>query len=118
MNAEEIIQTVVEVCRGKKAKDMIALDLRGLSTLADFFFLCSAENTRQVNAVVEETAARLKKAGRRLLRTEGLPEARWVVMDYGSVLVHVFLDEVREHYSLETLWGDAPRKEYGHAAGD
>lgn len=84
------------------------LDMHGLSSIADVFFLCSAENTRQVKAISEAIEEQLKTAGRRPTRIEGLPEARWVVMDYGDILLHIFLDEARSHYSLETLWGDAP----------
>ena len=105
---EDIIKIAGRVCREKKAKDIIALDMRGISSVADFFFLCSAENTRQVKAMVEEIGKQLKKNGHRVTRIEGLPEARWVVMDYGDILLHIFLDEVRSYYSLETLWGDAP----------
>ncbi len=84
------------------------LDMHGLSSIADVFFLCRAENTRQVKAISEAIEEQLKTAGRRPTRIEGLPEARWVVMDYGDILRHIFLDEARSHYSLETLWGDAP----------
>ncbi len=115
MKTEDILKIIAGVAREKKAEDIIALDMRGISSLADFFFLCSAENTRQAAAIGQEIRARLKEAGLRLLRTEGLPPARWLVMDYGIVLVHVFLKNAREYYSLETLWGDAPRLEYSNS---
>ena len=109
MKTREIIEIAARVCREKKAEDIIALDMRGLSSIADYFFICSAESTRQVKAIVDEIEEELKKAGDRASRIEGLPEARWVVMDYGVILIHVFLAETRAYYSLETLWGDAPR---------
>jgi len=109
MKAKEIIKTAIEIAEEKKAEDIITLDMRGLSSIADYFFFCSAENTRQVKAIVEAISDRLKKGGRAVKRTEGLPELRWVVMDCGDVLLHIFLAEAREFYSLESLWGDAPR---------
>ncbi|MDP8215311.1 MAG: ribosome silencing factor [Candidatus Euphemobacter frigidus] len=109
MKTREIIKIAARACRTKKAKDIIALDMRGLSSVADYFFICSAENTRQVKAIVDEVEEALRKAGSRASWIEGFPEARWVVMDYGVILIHVFLAETRAYYSLETLWGDAPR---------
>ncbi len=109
MNTKEIINLATEIAREKKADNIITLDMRGLSSIADYFFFCSAENTRQVKAIVEEISGQLKKSGGRVKRIEGLRESRWVVMDCGEVLLHIFLAEAREFYSLETLWGDAPQ---------
>jgi len=109
MKTEEIINLATEVALEKKGEDIITLDMRGLSSVADYFFFCSAENTRQVKAIVEAISERLKKSGQAVKRTEGLRELRWVVMDCGDVLLHIFLAEAREFYSLESLWGDAPR---------
>ena len=109
MNTKEIINIATETAREKKAENIITLDMRGLSSIADYFLFCSAENTRQVKAIVEEISVQLKENGAGVKRTEGLRESRWVVMDCGDVLLHIFLAEAREYYSLETLWGDAPR---------
>ena len=109
MKTEEIINIATEIAREKKAEDIITLDMRELSSIADYFFFCSAENTRQVKAIVEEISGQLKKSGAGVKRIEGLRESRWVVMDCGEVLLHIFLAEAREFYSLETLWGDAPQ---------
>lgn len=111
MENQELIKTAAAAAREKKAEKPLALDLRGLSSIADYFFICGGTNPRQVKAIAEEIDASLDRAGRKPIRVEGLPESRWVVMDYGSVLVHVFLQEARSYYSLETLWGDAPRQE-------
>ncbi len=109
MDNPELIRTAAAAAAAKKAEEPISLDLRGLSSIADYFFVCGGTNPRQVKAIAEEIDASLARAGVNPLRVEGLSEARWVVMDYGAVLVHVFLQEAREYYSLETLWGDAPR---------
>lgn len=109
----EIIETAAAAAREKKAEEIVALDLRGLSSIADYFLICGGSNPRQVAAIAEEIDASLRRSGCRPLRTEGLSEGRWVVMDFGGVLVHVFHREAREYYSLESLWGDAGRLEYG-----
>lgn len=111
MESTKIIETAAAAAREKKAEDPVVLDLRGISSLADYFLICSGTNPRQVKAVAEEIDARLRRDGRAPIRVEGLPESRWVVLDCGSVLVHVFQEEARSYYSLETLWGDAPREE-------
>lgn len=109
MNTKEIIKMATEVAQEKKAENILTLDMRGISSIADYFFFCSAENTRQVKAIVEEISAQLKKYSLGVKRIEGLRESRWVVMDCGDLLLHIFLAEAREYYSLETLWGDAPQ---------
>ncbi len=109
----EIIEAAAEAAREKKAEEIVALDLRGLSSIADYFLICGGSNPRQVAAIAEGIEAALRRSGCRPLRTEGLSEARWVVMDFGGVLVHVFHRESREYYSLESLWGDAGRLDCG-----
>ena len=111
MENQQILKTAAAAAREKKAEEPVALDLRGLSSLADYFFICGGTNPRQVKAIAEEIEAALRREGRRPLRVEGLADSRWVVLDFGGVLVHVFLRETRTYYSLETLWGDAPREE-------
>ena len=81
--------------------------------ITDAFLITSASNVRLVRTVVEEIERRLKDAGGPVpLRTEGLDDARWVLMDYGDFVVHVFLEEVRRHYDLERLWSDVPKLEW------
>ena len=79
--------------------------------IVDRFVITSAPNTRQVATIAEEVEARIKaEGGGGPLRTEGLDDNRWVLLDYGDVVVHVFLQEVREYYDLERLWSDVPRQ--------
>ncbi len=113
MDNRDLIKAAAAAAAAKKAEDLVVLDLRGLSSLADYFFICGGGNPRQVKAIAEEIESGLARAGRKPLRVEGLPESRWVVIDYGAVLVHVFLQEARDYYSLESLWGDAARLEIG-----
>lgn len=85
--------------------------------VADEFVVASAPNDRQVKAIVDEVERAVADAGHgKPLRAEGLDDRHWVLMDYGDVIVHVFLDETREYYELERLWGDVPRLEWAEAA--
>ena len=93
----------------KKAQDVEILDLSGISLFADYFVIASGGSTRQVKAMareIEETLSRVKVEPDHV---EGAAEGRWILMDYGETVVHLFLDEVRRFYNLERLWGDAPR---------
>ena len=85
--------------------------------IVDWFVITSGRNERQVRTIAEEVEARLKaEEGSGPLRKEGLDDARWILLDYGDVVVHVFLDEVREYYSLERLWSDVPRLDWEDSA--
>jgi ribosome-associated protein len=86
------------------------LDLRSISTFTDFFVICSATSEPQLKAIAGEIEARLKgEYGVRAVAVDGFPASQWIVLDYLQVVVHVFHRDKREFYSLEDLWGDAPR---------
>ena len=98
------------IAADKKAEDIVAIDLRNLSTFTDFFLVCTGASEPQLKAIASEIADRLKKEhGIRPLGVDGFPLSQWVVADFGSVVVHVFHPLKREVYRLEDLWNDAPR---------
>lgn len=97
--------------REKKASDILVLELKGLSTIADYFLICSGITTRQVKAVAEAVEEKLSKETVYPSHIEGLPDAHWVLMDYGDLVVHVFDENTRHYYELEKLWGDAQKIE-------
>ena len=99
----------VTAVMGKKALDIIVLDVSGLTSLADSFIICSGRSNRQVTAIADYIRTDLKKQGVAPLSVEGLQEGHWVLMDYGDIVIHVFYDDVRRFYDLEGLWSDAPR---------
>jgi len=99
----------VKAILGRKALDLVMLDVEGLTSLADIFIICSGRSNRQVSAIAEFIRTDLKKSGLSPLSVEGLKEGHWVLMDYGHVVIHVFYDPVRSFYDLEGLWADAPR---------
>ena len=93
----------------KKGEATIILEVGTVLAIADAFVISSGTNPRQVRTIVEEVEEKVKEGGGPApLRIEGLDDARWVLMDYGDFVVHVFLQEVREFYDLERLWADAP----------
>ena len=92
----------------KKAGEVRALDVRERASFTDFFLLCSGTSDRQVSAIAIHIEESLKKEGVRPLGVEGLREGRWVLLDYGDFVVHVFLESVRDFYKFDRLWGAAP----------
>ena len=94
-----------------KAADVVELDLRGVLGYTDYFVICSGNTDRQTKAIHDGIHEGLKKEHQLLPRkVEGLSEARWILMDYLDVIVHVFTPEAREYYRLEQLWGEAPKR--------
>jgi len=93
----------------KKATEILLLDLRGRSDVCDFFLICTGLADVQVKAIAKAVRDGLEPHGHRLLHSEGLAEARWALLDYVDLVVHIFLPETRAYYLLERLWGDAPR---------
>lgn len=108
----ELARVAANAADDKKASDLVLLDLTGRTDVCDYFLICTGANRRLVDAVVEEIRERVGKAfDVKPLSVEGKVNATWVLMDYGSVVIHVFAPETRDFYRLERLWGDAPRVE-------
>ncbi|HEX9022007.1 MAG TPA: ribosome silencing factor [Nitrospirota bacterium] len=109
LNSLETAQLCAEAADGKKAFNILILDLRGLTYITDYFVICSGSSSTQVGAIADWIGQTLAKEGILPSHTEGEGEASWVLMDYGDVVVHIFEEQARLHYCLEKLWGDAPR---------
>jgi ribosome-associated protein len=103
------LDVYVKAALGKKALNLVALDVRGLSSITDAFLICSGKSNRQVTAIADHIKIDLKKQGIKPLSVEGLKEGHWVVMDYGEVIIHVFYEPIRIFYDIEGLWADARR---------
>jgi ribosome-associated protein len=95
----------------RKTADVVLLDVRGMSSYADYFVLGSGDSERQVTATAEHVREQLKEAGQRTIGTEGFDTGHWVLLDYGEVVVHVFSTEVRAFYDLDGLWADAAKEQ-------
>lgn len=105
--SEELARRCASLVLDKKARDIVLLDVRGLTDMTDFFILCSCDSDVQVKSVAENVREELAKEGDSPWRTEGWQGANWVILDYVQVVVHVFYHETRHFYKLERLWADA-----------
>jgi ribosome-associated protein len=109
----EILKSAARAAMAKKASDPVALDLRELDGVCDFFLIVSAQSEVQVKAVAEAVEERLRERGLKPWHVEGLAGRRWVLLDYVEVVVHVFHEKTREYYLLDRLWGDARSVDLG-----
>lgn len=105
---DKLLKTIISAAEEIKAENIRVLDLRGIASFADYLFIASASNTRQVKAIAESIDSEVtKKLKRNPIGREGESLAQWVLLDYGEVVCHLFLDEIRGFYRLEDLWFDA-----------
>lgn len=111
MTSTELADRVAELIFNKKGYDVKILDLRELTTIADYFIICSADSDIQVKSIADEIDKTLRDEGIKNWHKEGLKALNWVLIDYVDVVVHIFKKDAREFYNLEKLWGDAPTRE-------
>ncbi len=105
----QLAKSAGKVAEDKKAEDIVVMDLRGKSSLADFFVICSVTNTRHSRALAQAIEEGLAGLGEKMDHIEGYTEGTWILMDYIDLIIHIFTKETREYYDLEHLWGDAPK---------
>ena len=111
MSPEELVEAISRLAADRKALDIVSLDLREIISYTDFFVICTGRSDRQTKAIADAIHEGLKREhGILPHRVEGRTEARWILMDYLDVVVHVFTAEAREYYRLEQLWGEAPAR--------
>lgn len=104
--SREVARLAAEVASEKQASDILVLDIRRVTVLADYFVICSAQTERQLQTVVEELERQLTEAGVELLGREGTADSGWAVLDFGDVIVHVFRPQERAYYRLEEVWSE------------
>ena len=107
----EPLRHAARAASDRKAFHLVGLDVSELTSYTDSLLICSAASERQVGAIVKAVSEALREDGRRPLHVEGGPRSDWVLMDYGDFVVHVFTEEKRSYYGLDSLWGDAERLE-------
>ena len=112
MDSTALARRCAQIADDKKAEDILILDLRGLTFITDYFVMASAGNPRQLLAISDEIGRQMAELGQRCLGRSGRHDARWVLLDYTDVVVHLFAPEARALYDLELLWGDAPRVDW------
>ncbi|MDP0490341.1 MAG: ribosome silencing factor [Verrucomicrobiota bacterium JB023] len=115
--AKELAVACARAAEEIQAEDIRVLDLRGISTLTDFMVICSGSSMPHLKAILRDVEKGVfESTGQRPSHAEGRAVTRWVVLDYFDVMVHILHDEMREHYALEELWGDAPSIEWAQEA--
>ncbi|HHV99439.1 MAG TPA: ribosome silencing factor [Clostridiaceae bacterium] len=106
MDSKNLVDKIVETLKSKKARDIDIIDITKISTLADYFVICSGTSTTHIRTLADELEEKLVNDGHQHLRKEGYNSARWILIDYGDVVVHIFHEEDRNFYNLERLWAD------------
>lgn len=110
LNPKELTEEIVRLLDSKKGIDIDAIKIEELTIIADYFVICTGTSTTHVRALSDEVEFKLKQEAKMMpLHIEGYSTSSWILMDYGSVIVHLFTEETRKFYSLERLWSDAPR---------
>jgi len=103
----QLARAAADIAYDKKASDILLLDIREITTIADYFVICSGNNTRQIQAIADAIDEELGKQGARVLHREGVAESGWLLLDFGDVIIHIFGPKEREYYRLERLWSEA-----------
>ena len=111
---KNVLKVITDAMLEKKGQQVVSLDLTSIGTaISDYFVVCNADSTTAVAAIADNIIVRMEeKCGRKVLRMQGLENDFWIILDYGDIVVHVFLTQYREFYRLEDLWADAERVEY------
>lgn len=111
---KNVLKVITDAMLEKKGQQVVSLDLSSIGTaISDYFVVCNADSTTAVAAIADNIIVRMEeKCGRKVLRMQGLENDFWIILDYGDIVVHVFLTQYREFYRLEELWADAERVEY------
>jgi ribosome-associated protein len=116
LTPRQLALLAAEVCDEKKAKEIIVLDVRKITSISDYFIVCSTSNERQARAIADDLRVRMKDLGKREMGVEGMEDARWVLQDFGDIVLHIFHESQREFYDIEGLWADAKQVRWKKAS--
>ena len=108
MDSKKFAKQIADLILSKKGHDIKILEIKKISSITDFFVICSADADRQVKAIADEVDDQLSAAGIKCIHREGYESLNWVILDYFDVMIHIFKEDARQFYNLEKLWGDAP----------
>ena len=111
-SSKKLALAIAAAASNKKAHDIVLMKMEGLTVATDYFVVCSANTATQTRAIADEVEEKLAESGVNFSHKEGYREGEWVLLDYGDVVAHVFMQEAREYYALEQLWGDAKLSVY------
>lgn len=107
VDIKDLIKTTLNVMEDKKAEDIKILDIHDISTMSNYFIIASANNINQVKAIADEIEEKLYEKGCKLIQSEGYQTARWILLDFDDIIIHLFHKEDRDFYQLEKVWADA-----------
>ena len=107
LDSAQLARAAVDVASDKKAADVLLLDIHDITTIADYFVICTGNNPRQIQAIADALDEELGKQGANVLYREGVADTGWVLLDFGDIIVHIFGPKEREYYRLERLWNEA-----------
>ena len=107
LDPTQLAKAAVDIASDKKAFDVVLLDIREITVIADFFVICSGNNSRQIQTIADTLKEDLEKQGASLLHREGSAETGWILLDFADVIIHIFGPQEREYYRLERLWNEA-----------
>lgn len=110
LETKAVVDTIVSLLEDKKAKDVSVINIERISVLTDYFVICSGTSTTHIRALADEVETKLKEQGIEFYHKEGYETCRWVLLDYGEVVIHIFHQEDREFYNLERLWYEGIKK--------
>jgi len=110
MDVERLKDLIIKLLEDKKGEEILPIDLRKKVDFADYFLLCSAHSTKHAQGLADYITLELKKIGIIPLSVEGMEQGNWIVLDYGSIVVHIFYEPIRRLYNLEELWLDLPQR--------
>jgi ribosome-associated protein len=110
MDVERLKDLIIKLLEDKKGEEILPIDLRKKVDFADYFLLCSAHSTKHAQGLADYVTLELEKIGIMPLSVEGMEQGNWIVLDYGSIVVHIFYEPIRRLYNLEELWLDLPRR--------
>lgn len=109
MKKLDILQTIAQTCNEKQAENIVALNMEHISLVADYFLICDANNQRKVQAIAKAIQDVLQDKDISIQHIEGMQQGRWIIIDTGYIMCHIFQEEERSFYELERLWGDADK---------
>jgi len=107
--SQEIAEEAIKIAEDKKGKEIILLDLKKVSIIADYFIVCSGESSVHMRSIAQEIEKRFKERGIKLFNPHSVRDTCWILLDFGTVVIHIFSEEAREFYQLERLWVDASK---------
>lgn len=108
MEERALLEVAVKAADDKRAEDIVVLNMKGISLVADYFIICHGNSDKQAQAIAREMKEKVEEQGFSIKRMEGFDEARWILVDLGDIVAHIFHKDERGYYNLERLWGDAP----------